>query len=156
MNISYLGMVIERLGEAQSRQKQYAQAFDSYKQALAKYDTAIKQAPDDFGNYALKAGGLTSLADLQLSLSKYTQALEYYQRAVACYDISLALKPMKGIEFDQALTLQKLGRCFCQLSRNTEALETYELAMKVFSRLPPDDKHLRYLNEQIQKLNSLD
>jgi tetratricopeptide (TPR) repeat protein len=156
LNISYLGTLIERLAELQSSQKQYAQAFDSYQQALTRYDTAIKLTPNDYCNHALKAGALTSVADLQVMLSQYTQAVENFERSVACYDTSLALNRFKAVEFDKARTLQKLGNCLQQLSRNSEALESYQAAMKVFSQLPPGDKHTRSLTQQIEKLRSQD
>ncbi|WP_414574161.1 tetratricopeptide repeat protein [Nostoc sp. CCY 9925] len=156
LNISYLGMLIERLAELQVSQKQYAQAFDSYQQAISIYEAAIALSVDDSGNHALKAGALTSLADLQLLQSQYTQALSNYQQAVDCYNTSLLLKPLKGVELDRAVTLQKLGNCFCQLSQNSQALECYQSAKKVFIQLPPGNRHLRCLTQQIERLSNTD
>lgn len=154
--ISYVGMLTERLGELQSVQKQYAQAFDSYQQAISIYNTALKLAPDDSCNHALKAGGLTSLADLQTRLCQHKQAVSNYQHSVACYDSSLSLNSFKAVEFDKARTLQKLGTCFEKLSLHSEALSCYQAAMEVLRQLPPDNKYVRCLREQIQKLNCLE
>lgn len=156
VNISYLGMVVERLAELQSSNKQYAEAHLTYQKAIAIYDSTLKLAPKDYCNHALKAGALTSLANLQFLLLQHIQAVDNYQQAVDCYDISLSLNPFKATEFDKARTLQKLGNCLRQLSRNQEALDCYQAAKQVFSQLPPGDKHVRFLDEQIQKLKQQD
>lgn len=100
-------MIIERLAELYLTNKQYTEAFASYQQALATYETAIQLAPVDFCNHALKAGALGSVADLHCSLSQYTQAVAYYQQAITCYNTSLEIKPLKANEFDKARVLQR-------------------------------------------------
>jgi tetratricopeptide (TPR) repeat protein len=107
IDISYHGMIIERLAELYLTNKQYTEAFASYQQALATDETAIQLAPVDFCNHGLKAGALASVADLHCSLSQYTQAVAYYQQAIACYNTLVEIKPLKANEFDKARVLQR-------------------------------------------------
>ncbi len=152
--LSHVGILLEQQAEMELSLGQFEQAVQTYHKALVTHDTTINEAVDNFSYHALKAGALTSLADLYSSLSQYTQAVEHYQQAIASYKTSLSLEYFKGVEFDQAQTLQKCGNCLEQLSREKVALSCYQAAMEIFNRLlPANDKHVLSLEQQIIKLS---
>ena len=86
---------------------------------------------------------------------QYTQALENYQQAIAFYDISLQLKYIGANEFDKARIIEKLGQCLEQLLRYEEAFSCYQTILEIFNRLlPKNDKYIKSVEQQIQKLSA--
>jgi DNA-binding SARP family transcriptional activator len=56
--------------------------------------------------------------------------LDRYEEALDCFELSLAARSLRGDRFGESITLAGLGRAYCLLDRQDQALVTFEAAVR--------------------------
>src|SRR6266511_390474 len=87
------GLALRNLAGLQAGLSRYYEASESYAQAIAAYDEALRRAPDYAYVHNNRGAVLKSLGDLWAKLSRHGEALENYAKAIAAFDEALRRAP---------------------------------------------------------------
>src|SRR6266508_3315074 len=127
------GLALRNLAGLQAGLSRYYEASESYAQAIAAYDEALRRAPDYVYVHNNKGNALQSRGDLQVRLSRHDEALESYAKAIAACDQALRRAPdYSSAHNNRGAVLTSLGDLWAKLSRHGEALENYAKAIAAF------------------------
>jgi tetratricopeptide (TPR) repeat protein len=77
----------------QARLSQYEKASESYAQAIAAFDEALRRVPDDVHAHNNKGNVLTLFGELQAKLAQHDDAVKGYKLAMELYSSSLDIAP---------------------------------------------------------------
>src|SRR6266511_787448 len=151
------GLALRNLAGLQAGLSRYYEASESYAQAIAAYDEALRRAPDYVYVHNNKGNALQSRGDLQVRLSRHDEALESYAKAIAACDEALRRAPdYASAHNNRGAVLTSLGDLWAKLSRHGEALKNYAEAIAAFDealRIAPG--HVQIYNNRVNALKRL-
>jgi CHAT domain-containing protein/Tfp pilus assembly protein PilF len=124
------GAILNRMGDAYVRLRQYPQALESYQQAL---DIA-----KEVGDRAAKAVAFSSIGAAYQELGRYSQALSSYQQALE------AAKSI-GDRSEEGRLLNKLGEILSQLGQQPQARDYYQKALAIAKEVGDREEEGRIL-----------
>jgi len=128
------GDALRCLGDLQAGLGEFEAAKQSYSDAIAALNYALRIAPDD--NYALnnKGSALLCLGGLQAELREFEEAKQSYSEAIAAYNLALgSARDSIAALNNKGIALENLGHLQAWLREFEEAKQSYSDAIAAYN-----------------------
>ncbi|MGB0387876.1 MAG: tetratricopeptide repeat protein [Ardenticatenaceae bacterium] len=156
-NHFWRGQVCRAEGDYFAKLSRYDEARQEYEEAIAAFDQAQQQTPDNLTIYKDKGRALESLGLLHANFAHYQSASDNYQQAIASYDQAIQRQTDYVVAYNnKAITLYELGNLQTTLIEHQQALDSYQQAIAAYDQLfQIDPDYIKAYNNKGLALNAL-